>query len=261
MAIKKEKSQESRIEKERFEFVVTINGNFVCQRFFRINGFNPESLTSFELKNAIERCVRLIQDDLRDKTDVYLSLTAPQIFNNAEEMHEWLPKHKDEVKLPLYIILRDSEEVFVYTLSHELKPYTKYFNRFDFLKSEDEKNTPCEIKFTFYDNGEDMNEHKEVISKIFDGNVYPRFVRSHIDLSNSKNKYRNMGVEVIMESLLIDALINERPSLIPKITAEIASVCSGDETRFYRNRLKYGGKTYFLDLDTYNERLFFKKEK
>ena len=32
--------------KERFQFMLSINDNIICQRYFRINGFNAESLES-----------------------------------------------------------------------------------------------------------------------------------------------------------------------------------------------------------------------
>ena len=38
------KSVEPKDYKERFEFELTVGNNIICQRYFRINNFNPTSL-------------------------------------------------------------------------------------------------------------------------------------------------------------------------------------------------------------------------
>ena len=40
--------------KERFQFILSLGENIICQRYFRINGFNPESVESYELKEITE---------------------------------------------------------------------------------------------------------------------------------------------------------------------------------------------------------------
>ena len=68
----KQRSTESTKDyKERFEFVFTTEGNIICQRYFRINNFNPAALRSYELTNAIRRCAAIIDRDLKDKTQIY----------------------------------------------------------------------------------------------------------------------------------------------------------------------------------------------
>ena len=72
MAEFKQKSAESSKDyKERFEFVFTTGDNIICQRYFRINNFNPTSLRSYVLTNAIRRCAAVIDNDLKDKTQIY----------------------------------------------------------------------------------------------------------------------------------------------------------------------------------------------
>ena len=55
------------IRKERFEFELTINGNIICQRYFKINNFNERSVYSTEFLDAIRGCASLIQESLRRK--------------------------------------------------------------------------------------------------------------------------------------------------------------------------------------------------
>lgn len=66
-----EKKFERKFEK-KFEFVLYINENIICQRYFSVKNFNPKVLKSNELIECIDECVNLIQSDLKDKTYDYL---------------------------------------------------------------------------------------------------------------------------------------------------------------------------------------------
>ncbi len=46
-----------KIEEQRFEFVLYINKNIVCQRYFSIRDFNEQSLYSVEIKELMDRLV------------------------------------------------------------------------------------------------------------------------------------------------------------------------------------------------------------
>ena len=57
---------------KKFEFVLYINSNIICQRYFTVRGFNPKSLKSIESKECLDECVDLIKKDLKKKTYEYL---------------------------------------------------------------------------------------------------------------------------------------------------------------------------------------------
>jgi len=57
---------------KKFEFVLYINGNIICQRYFSVRNFNPKVLKSVEIVDCANECVRLIQNDLKNKTYEYL---------------------------------------------------------------------------------------------------------------------------------------------------------------------------------------------
>ena len=57
---------------KKFEFVLYINGNIICQRYFTVKDFNPKSIRTIEAKDCVDNCVRLIQNDLKEKTYDYL---------------------------------------------------------------------------------------------------------------------------------------------------------------------------------------------
>lgn len=42
------------IKEERFEFVLYINNNIICQRFFHIFDFNEDSIKSLEIKEMVD---------------------------------------------------------------------------------------------------------------------------------------------------------------------------------------------------------------
>lgn len=57
---------------KKFEFVLYINENIICQRYFSVKDFNPSSIKSIEAKECVDRCVSIIQEDLKTKTFDYL---------------------------------------------------------------------------------------------------------------------------------------------------------------------------------------------
>lgn len=222
-------------KKERFEFVLTINDNIICQRYFHINGFKPKSLYSQELKETFNYCVSLIKRDLRNKSAIFLKMTVPQIFESKEQMDEWVKHPSWELEVPSFIVLKDSDEVYVWD-GEKVDLYDGFFNRSEFLvEDDDETNAKNDLKLAFLDNG------KEIISQVWDGNVYPRFVRNNIDLSNQKNRYDGNS---ICESILIKAMIDGQKDLIPQIVKELCVCCSYEEGYDYTTRVNYGGKTY-----------------
>jgi len=238
--------------KERFEFIFSVNGNIICQRYFRINGLNERSLGSVQLTEALWECQRAIHNDLAEKSKIYLELTAPQIFNDRDEMAKWVKEQPFKLDVPSYAILRNEEATFVWT-GEEMRPYEKQFNRWDYLGEKNE--TPCVLKLAFLDEG------KEVRSISWDGNAYPRFVRTNIDISNSKNKYETEGNFAPYEAAIVNAFIKNRDDLIPKIMRTLVSACVGGENRRFFSRVRYGEKEYDLNLDSYNERLFVNLKK
>lgn len=60
------------IVETRFEFLLLINGNIICQRYFTINGFNEDSIKSLETKYVHDYCVSIIKEHLKAKTVDYL---------------------------------------------------------------------------------------------------------------------------------------------------------------------------------------------
>jgi hypothetical protein len=259
--------------KERFEFVLTSNGNVVCQRYFRIHGFKHESESSLQLtghgwetdkdgnkmyfEGALERCARMIHDDLAYKSRMYLWYSAPQTFQNEAEFEKWIAAQPFSIKVPSFVVMRENENVYVwdgengqpYMLDGKpCEPFEARFNRNDYFENDDEQ--PVKLKLSFLDNG------REVCSTEWSANIYPKFVRNNIDLSNSKNKYKNPEQFSIIEATLIDIMIANRQDLIPLIVREICQACSFENADDYATTLKYGNKTYNLNIYKENSKYF-----
>lgn len=57
---------------KKFEFILRINGNIICQRYFTVKNFNHKMVSSFDTLICVEDCVGMIQDQLKNKSLVYL---------------------------------------------------------------------------------------------------------------------------------------------------------------------------------------------
>jgi len=56
----------------KVEFLITLNNNFVVQRFFNVKGFNPKVKGSVELYDFIKSLSNTLQTKLRNKCVVYM---------------------------------------------------------------------------------------------------------------------------------------------------------------------------------------------
>lgn len=249
----------NKFQNERFEFSLTINGYIICQRSFKIHGFNELVKYSIEIVESIDKCVKLIDDDLKSKTLMYLDYTAPQYFPSKDAMDKWVETTTAAVEAGVasptfsikpftYVMVKNDsneEENACYIWDGEsMTPYEKNFNDNDFYVKEYDKSV---LKFAFYDNG------KEVCSKCWSTSCYPKFIRSNIDLSNSKNKYDNMQMPeklyFLFELYMIKCFNETHKDIIPLIVKELCNCCS--KKKYYTTEVEYGGKVYDLNMQNY----------
>ena len=57
---------------DKFEFILRINENIVCQRYFNIRGYNESSKNSMELRWELSDIVDTIQTYLKEKSEDFL---------------------------------------------------------------------------------------------------------------------------------------------------------------------------------------------
>ena len=227
----KQKSAESQQKdyKERFEFVFTTEGNIICQRYFRINNFNPTALRSYELTNAIRRCASIIDRDLKDKTQIYLSIYAPRVFESEKEMEEYIAKDENFAKMTVgegLVVRGNSETDFVLCKNKTAKALGSKFDDGELTEIGAEVNKTT-YKFAFKVDG------KEACSITWDG-YYPKFVRDKIDLSNKRGKFADDDTEhLTFEQYLLYMMVKDKTDLVYGLIKNICYACSYPESTDY----------------------------
>ena len=216
------KSIEPRDYKERFEFVLTTGGNIICQRYFRINNFNPTSLKSYELTEALRSCVRTIDKDLRDKTQAYLEMYAPKTFDTADEMRAFAanPENVDKFSYGEGLVVRGNALTdYVYVGNGVVKELGYKFDDGEITENPVQSNK-TEYKFAFKIDG------KEVTAISWTG-YYPKFVCDKIDLSNKRGKYDAEDVDRLsFEQYLLYKMVEGKSDLILGLIKNICYACS-----------------------------------
>ena len=215
--------------KERFEFVLTVGDNIICQRYFRINNFNPQSLRSYEITEALRRCVRTIDNDLVNKTNAYLEMYAPKVFNSEDEMYNYFKNPYNVMRSTLGegIVVRGNKETdYVLVENGEVKALGYKFDDGELTEADPELNKAT-YKFTFKVDG------RESASMIWDG-YYPKFVRDKIDLSNKRGKFETEDPSRLsFEQYLLYKMVQGRSDLVYGIIKHICEACSYAENDDY----------------------------
>lgn len=77
------------IKKERFEFLLYINGNIICQRYFDIKGFNPDSVYSKKVFLLTDAITSRLKEDLKEKSKEFLwKMYNPYKEQTQEELDD-----------------------------------------------------------------------------------------------------------------------------------------------------------------------------
>lgn len=224
--------------KERHQFVLSANGNIICQRYFKVNGFNPKSLNSEELYYTIRDIVHMIKDDLKSKSRIYTAITMGKStkltgFYNGEKLsnHDAALVFQDDVR----------GEV---TLSNGIVLNKTYI---DYDVEEEVDDSPFTLKFSY------LFDDKAVYEEVWDGTVYPKYVRNCIDLSNSNVSYKNVDpMRMTFSQQMTKSLNSGRPDLIYNIIKLFCDTISNDVDddgnsidKGYTTSVKYGNKKYY----------------
>lgn len=201
--------------KERHQFVLSANGNIICQRYFKVNGFNPKSLQSVELYCTIRDIVDLIKRDLESKSRVYTGVT----MNKRSKMTGFYTgeplEFADAVRAYSNYIEGDVELSNGVVLN---KAYIDHTN-----SEEEEDKNPFIFKFAY------LFDDKVVYEEIWDGSVYPKYVRNSVDLSNSNASYKNADpMRMTFSQQMTKHLTEGRVDLIYTIIKMFCSTLSND---------------------------------
>lgn len=230
--------------KEPYEFRLLIGDNIICQRYFKINNFNPLSLSSIELTEVIRNCANLINEDLKSKSRVYTWHMAPLVFDTKEQMEIWFsnPNNVKTVRFCENIVLRNDKSAEFMWDGEKIVECEKTIDDGTFSTTLNEKDTLI-YEFAFY------VKDRKVASTIFEG-VYPYYIRRNIDLSNTRGKFEGEDLSRLsFESYILNCLVYDRTDLIKKIVKDICYVCSVTDDSYYSSNIvfkqKNGKKTVY----------------
>lgn len=222
------KSREPKDYKERFEFELTVGNNIICQRYFRINNFNPSSLRSYELTDTIRRCVAVIDQDLKDKSQVYLEMYAPKNFATEAEMNTYLADESNRSRLSPGegLVVRGNTKTDYFYGKNGAVALGYKFDDGELTEATAESNKAT-YKFAFKVDG------REVCTMVWDG-YYPKFVRDKIDLSNKRGKFEGEDVgRLSFEQYLLYKMVQGKNDLVYGLIMDICQACSYPENKNY----------------------------
>ena len=228
MADYRKQSNEPRDYKERFEFRLTTGENIICQRYFKINNFNPISLRSFNLAEVVEGCAAIINKDLMEKTYTYLEIFAPKVFSSVDEMETYFadPKHAAEMRLGEGIVVRNSDKNYFWGKNGRPNPCSQKFDDGEFSNGLSDEDRQV-YKFGFYVDG------REVCSSIWEG-IYPKFIRNSLDLTNRKGRFEGEDLSRLsFEQYLLYKMVEGKSDLIYNLIKRICVVCSLNDANDY----------------------------
>jgi hypothetical protein len=92
----------------KFEFLLTLDGNIVCQRFFNVKNHNPQSRKSMDLHYYVKNIAEEISEDLKIKTSDYLCENQ-NYFLNFDSVEE----QEDDKKEDFLIEIKLNDDVFI----------------------------------------------------------------------------------------------------------------------------------------------------
>lgn len=215
----------------RFQFCLYMNDNIVCQRFFDVGeNLQKEAFNSVNLQKCMKSCVKLIQEDLADKTRQYLEITSKRKLKLSGFITD------EEAQDPTNLLLSlDENIVGEVTLTNGRKIWKEYMETdYELKDSKDEKSElRVVLKFgdtILYDSIRLENTHLDSVKTPrtldWDGNQYPRLVRNNINLSNESPFYDNSKELLNINNYILHNLTKGRSNLINIILYKISNVLS-----------------------------------
>ncbi len=119
-----------RKENQKFEFLLTLNKNIICQRYFNVRNFNPKSVKSLDLYYTVRDIVDDIIDSLKGKTTDIISEFYKDEVSNLQGGEEYftITIKKENTNIMQYIFPADLYPPRV-KYSVDIRPQISYFLR------------------------------------------------------------------------------------------------------------------------------------
>lgn len=249
---------------DRFKFIFSVNDNIICERFFKITGFDYDAINSERMKSLFVgegdmqygTVISKIINDLKSKSRVWSWYTTETPVKMTGFEGDW--KETDDSIFKSFVPKDDKATYLVYPYSvgaeneeqengesgaENLKPFDVTF-KFSFQIAQNSSiNKDGRTVFCDY---------MPVYEVIWDGSVYPKFVRNSVDLTNSfGHKVKDINTMNFIQSLTY-RMTCDKCDLVYHIIKEICDAATfEDEEPLSVQRkqrvtsyLKYGNKKY-----------------
>jgi len=92
----------------KFEFLLTLEGNIICQRYFNVKDYNPIARKSMNLHEYVKNICEEISEDLKIKSSDYLCENQ-NYFLNSEVVEEVA----NDVKEHFLMEIKVGDDVFI----------------------------------------------------------------------------------------------------------------------------------------------------
>lgn len=238
--------------KSKFQFLIRINDNVICQRYFKINGFNEDSIHTAEFEECMEGIVRSIQEDLESKSRIYLWYTASREpmkltgFLSDEEIGKY---GGDVIPIVCNSNVRGDITLTDGKILH--KTYIDYVqhNYGDNTEEVHPDDWEYTFKFSF------LIDDVPVYEKIWDGNVYPKFVRNGVDLTNNYAAYTKDASSMSFNTSIVRYMQVGKNNLISDFIRRICNTLSNtysDHYEYTKDMCNYGDTEYMYS-EPYND--------
>lgn len=245
---KEMKQMENEVFKERFQFILQINDNIICQRYFKINGFSKDAVESEEFKEVMDEVVRMIQNDLTSKSRVYDWYTCNEPIKLTGFVKDYEKYSSSDI---LKITSTEENNKTVVLENGEIinKTYFKYPDELENTYADYERPEDNEFVFKF----SFLVDDKVMYERVWDGNVYHKYVRNSVDLTNSDVMYKDIDpLSLHFNVAIVRYMTIDKNDLTYHIIKKICSVLSSmSDENVYTKKTKYGDKTYYFN--TYNK--------
>ena len=107
--------KDRKIEQHPFEFVLKINGNIICQRYFNIHNFNPDVIDSLEMKELLDSITGMSNNGILGSMGIipkYLKLRSAEYLQFFEDHPHLAFKNKDGEKKNIW----DKEDIYTFEI-------------------------------------------------------------------------------------------------------------------------------------------------
>lgn len=223
--------------KNKFQFLVWVNDNVICQRYFKINGFNEELVYSEEFDKCMNGIVLSIQKDLESKSRIfmwYTNMSEPLKLNGFLSDNEF-DKYDEE-----FLSIISNSAIQGKVTAPDGKVFTKEYltynenNTNEYGDNERPNDNEFVFKFSF------LIDDKIVFEKVWDGNVYPKFVRNGVDLTNNYAFYNNKDISSLsFSAAIIRYMQRDKTNLINDFIRRICETLSNNYAYYNKNMSVY----------------------